>query len=183
MKVSAVPMQFLRSQEYSAPVKNVLRSEGGFARKLREAEADKEPKKAEMQKYFPSLYQGKLSTTQVSQRRDIATEAARDPEKKRLYDAALEFQSLFVKMMLKEMRSTLKPKNDLLYGGRTQEIFEDLLYDEYSKQMSKTGGFTLADDIYAQMEEHLDRGGATQKPVPPPTVSTEQLRSENEWRP
>ena len=125
MKVSSLPMEFLRKQDYSAPVKNALQGEESFARKLKEAEMES------------GLHDGKLASSQVRKSRDIASEIARDPEKKRLYDAALEFQALFVNRMLKEMRSTLKPEKDLLHGGRTQEIFEDLLYDEYSKQMSK----------------------------------------------
>jgi Rod binding domain-containing protein len=32
-----------------------------------------------------------------------------------------------------------------------EKVFEDMLYDEYSKQMSKTAGFDLADNLYKQM--------------------------------
>ena len=191
MKVSSLPMEFLRKQDYSAPVKNALQGEESFARKLKEAEMES------------GLHDGKLASSQVRKSRDIASEIARDPEKKRLYDAALEFQALFVNRMLKEMRSTLKPEKDLLHGGRTQEIFEDLLYDEYSNAKSKTGGVSLAGQhpafrgwyfsheinahdekvlrIYEQLADHMNEGEG--KPPVPPTVSTGQIRQDDEWRP
>ena len=32
-----------------------------------------------------------------------------------------------------------------------EKVFEDMLYDEYSKKMSKSAGFDLADNLYKQM--------------------------------
>jgi flagellar protein FlgJ len=60
----------------------------------------------------------------------------RSREKKKLMDACVEAESLFVGKMLKEMRKTVD-KSDWLHGGYAEEIFEDMLYDEYALQISK----------------------------------------------
>ena len=86
-------------------------------------------------------------------REEISAEVKKYPEKKKLYEAALEFQSLFVDRMLNAMRKNLDPKSDLLYGGFQQKIFQDMLYEEYSRMLSRTDNFTLAEDIYRQASE------------------------------
>ena len=110
---------------------------------------------SEMQKYFPGLFKGEVSTSRFAPVKNVAEEIARDPEKKRLYDAAVEFQAIFINMMLKSMRSNLNKKDDFLYGGFRQEIFEDMLYDEYAKLMSTRSNFNLAEQIYRQLEPGL----------------------------
>ncbi|MBU0936023.1 MAG: rod-binding protein [Spirochaetes bacterium] len=67
-----------------------------------------------------------------------------------LYKQALEFESIFVEMMLKEMRATVH-KGDMMNGGHAEDIFEDMLYQERAKDMSKTAGFGLADTIYREL--------------------------------
>jgi len=76
--------------------------------------------------------------------------AAIDKDSK-LYEQCQEFESLFTKMMLTEMKKSVS-KSGLVDGGAGEEIFSDMLYDEYSKVMSKTAGFGLADQIYRQLE-------------------------------
>jgi len=68
-----------------------------------------------------------------------------------LYDQCLEFESIFTKMMLKEMRKTVDRSDDILSGGFAEEIYTDMLDDEYSKSMSKAARFGLADLLYRQL--------------------------------
>ncbi|AHH12800.1 Flagellar protein flgJ [Borrelia hermsii YBT] len=70
---------------------------------------------------------------------------------KKLYEAALEFEAIFVNQMLKSMRNSLKKENNLINGGQTEELFEDMLYLERSKQIAKSKSFRLADLIYNQI--------------------------------
>lgn len=67
-----------------------------------------------------------------------------------LYRQCQEFESLFVKMMLDEMKKTVS-KSGLNDGGMAEEIFSDMLYDEYAKSMSRSAGFGLADQVYLQL--------------------------------
>jgi len=77
-----------------------------------------------------------------------------DNTHKRLWDACVEVESLFVAKMLKEMRKTV-PKNEWLHGGHAEEIFEDMLYDEYSLNMSKNYNFGMARLLYDEMSRKI----------------------------
>lgn len=75
-------------------------------------------------------------------------------EKKRLREVSEDFEALMINQMLKEMRKTVN-KSDLINGGIAEQIFEDMLYDEYSKEFSKTKTFGLSDIIYNQLEKYI----------------------------
>ena len=68
-------------------------------------------------------------------------------DNKRLKEVSQEFESLFLNQMFKTMRNTI-PKDDLLNGGLKQEIFEDMLYNQYAVNISKNGGIGLGDMVY-----------------------------------
>jgi len=67
-----------------------------------------------------------------------------------LYKACEDFESLLIKQMLDAMRKTV-PKDGMLDGAIGQDIYEDMLYDEYAQQMTKTSQFGLARMIYEQV--------------------------------
>ncbi len=67
-----------------------------------------------------------------------------------LYKACVDFEALFVKQMLDVMRKTVQ-KDGLLNGGASEEIFQDMLYDEYARKMAETAQFGLSDLIYRQV--------------------------------
>ena len=68
----------------------------------------------------------------------------------KLYKVSQEFEAIFIKQMLNVMRKSVS-KTGLLDGGMAEEIFEDMLYDEYAKKMAVTGSFGIADMIYGQL--------------------------------
>jgi len=70
--------------------------------------------------------------------------------KSELFGQCREFESIFVKIMIKEMRSTVQ-KDGLLSGGWAEEVFSDMLDDEYAASMSETAGFGLAEQLYRQL--------------------------------
>ncbi len=72
------------------------------------------------------------------------------PVDRRLMDACVEMESLFVARMLKEMRKTVH-KGEWMHGGFAEEVFEDLLYDEYAMTLSKTSNLGLAKLIYSEL--------------------------------
>ena len=75
------------------------------------------------------------------------SELLRDEDK--LKEACRQFEAIFLKQMLNSMRKTVT-KNGLMDGGFSEEIFEDMLYDEYAEKMTKTAGFGIADMLYKQ---------------------------------
>lgn len=72
----------------------------------------------------------------------------------RLYEQALELENYFVKNMLSSMRKTVI-KSDL-FGSKddyAQNMYEDMLYDNYAEALTKNASFGLADQIYLQLEK------------------------------
>ena len=83
---------------------------------------------------------------------ELAARSRSAEDDQALRSVAEDFEALFVKQMLGSMRSTLDPESDLLHGGLSQDIFEDMLYDEYARVMAKTGSIGIADMIYNQLK-------------------------------
>ncbi|HOO72742.1 MAG TPA: rod-binding protein [Spirochaetota bacterium] len=83
---------------------------------------------------------------------DLTT--ARGREKKKLIDACYDMESIFVGKMLKEMRNTVH-KNDWFHGGFAEEIFEDMLYDEYAKELSRNSNLGLANMLYKELSAKI----------------------------
>jgi Rod binding domain-containing protein len=80
-------------------------------------------------------------------------DASHVDKKSKLYAQCQEFESIFVKMMLKEMRNSVDKTDALLSGGWAEDIYQDMLDDEYSKSMAKNAGFGLADQLYKQLAQ------------------------------
>jgi len=93
------------------------------------------------------------STEFASMLNNAIAQKQEKPIDKKLMDVCIEMESLFVYQMLKEMRKTLHKENDMLHGGMAQEIFEDMLYNEYALQMSKTANFGMAKTLYDQLSQ------------------------------
>ncbi|MFP4114749.1 MAG: rod-binding protein [Spirochaetota bacterium] len=85
----------------------------------------------------------------------------RGDERTQLRAAAQEFESLFAKQMLDSMRDTLNKEDDLFNGGMAQDIFEDMLYEEYGRLIARTGTLGIADTIVAQYERSLGDASST----------------------
>ena len=81
---------------------------------------------------------------------DIKKYKNMNPEKlskDELLKVCREFESLFINQIFKSMRKTVQ-KSGWLDGGLKQEIFEDMLYEEYSKAIAHSGGIGLGDMVY-----------------------------------
>ena len=69
-----------------------------------------------------------------------------------LYKVSQDFEAIFIKQMLDAMRKTINKEDDLLgSGGIGQDVYEDMLYDEYAKKMAQTAQFGLADSVYREL--------------------------------
>ncbi|MFP4179791.1 MAG: rod-binding protein [Spirochaetaceae bacterium] len=79
-------------------------------------------------------------------------DSAKKNEDHRLKEVCKDFQSIFVKQMLDSMRKTVN-KEGLMSGGHAEEIFEDMLYDEYAEQISNTADLGLDDIMYQQLSQ------------------------------
>ena len=68
----------------------------------------------------------------------------------KLFKVCQEFEAIFIKQMLNVMRKTVV-KNELFHGGFVEEVFEDMLYDDYAQKMAQNGHFGLSEMLYKQL--------------------------------
>jgi len=94
----------------------------------------------------------KRLSDRLTRPREAAGELSAEQEK--LLQACRDFEALFIKQMLDAMRNTVE-KTGLVDGGMAEEIFEDMLYDEYAKKMARTAGFGLAETLYRELSPRL----------------------------
>lgn len=91
--------------------------------------------------------------------RDVERAKAKDSDFERrraqLQEVGKSFEKIFLNQMLSSMRETLDKKNDLLYGGFSQDVFEDMLYEKYAETMAKTNFMGLSEIIVSQYEQYL----------------------------
>lgn len=81
-----------------------------------------------------------------------------EAKKAAIRKTAVEFQSLFVEMMLKSMRETVN-KDKLTGGGQGEEVYGSLLDREYASAISRRGGLGLAEMIERQLLAQEGGGG------------------------
>ena len=71
----------------------------------------------------------------------------------KLYELCEELESFLIKNLIKSMRSTVQ-KSKLLDTGFAGEIYEDMLYDEYTKAYSKSANFGFAEMAYRELARY-----------------------------
>lgn len=76
---------------------------------------------------------------------------------KKLREACQGFESMFIKMMWKEMRNTVH-ENPLFGESQGEKIFRDMLDTELADRMSESGGLGLADVMYDQLTLQYQAG-------------------------
>ena len=73
----------------------------------------------------------------------------------------MEFESFFMKEVVKSMRDTV-PKDGLLNGGNAEEIDRSMFDDKLVENMTKSGSSGIADTLYRQLSNvYLNSEGMT----------------------
>jgi flagellar protein FlgJ len=73
---------------------------------------------------------------------------------KQLRQACQEFEGIFLNMMYKEMKASVQ-KSGLIPEDSGQQVFEDMLDDQLTKDASQGKGMGLADMLYKQLSKQL----------------------------
>ena len=68
----------------------------------------------------------------------------------KLYELCMELETFLIKNLLKSMRSTVQ-KSNLIDTGFAGEMYEDMLYDEYAKEFTKSANFGFAEMAYRDL--------------------------------
>jgi Rod binding domain-containing protein len=105
------------------------------------------PNAAAKENKFKRMLETSMATKDVNA---VASGNAKRPIDTKLMNTCIEMESIFVSKMLKEMRNSL-PKEKLIDGGMAENIFEDMLYDEYALNLSKTSNLGLGKLLYNEL--------------------------------
>jgi len=113
------------------------------------------------------LNRNKIQTQKLSDLRresEIKTYNGTAGEADKLKEVCSDFQALFIKQMLDSMRKTVQ-KGGIIKENQAEQIFEDMLYDEYSKNISNTAGFGLDTMMYKQLNGQYEAALAYAKSI------------------
>ncbi len=75
-------------------------------------------------------------------------------ENQKLKEVCTDFQAILIKQMLDTMRKTVN-KEGIIPTSHAEEIFEDMLYDEYAQKMSRTADLGLDTMMYEQLKNGM----------------------------
>ncbi len=89
------------------------------------------------------------ATTQLDAEQAVSEQDSKEVDEE-ILSVSKEFESIFVGMMFKQMRDAID-RSDLLDGGLSQDIYEDMYYDELAKQAAKNESFEIAEAVYKQL--------------------------------
>ncbi len=105
-----------------------------------------------MAKMSMQLNQSEAKTNSFS---DAIDKAMNDKDTKELKKACVEFESYFLQLMLKEMRNTVTSKDGALPKGQEEQMFQEMLDEENSKNIASGRGIGLADMMFRQMTKNI----------------------------
>ncbi|MCL2380267.1 MAG: rod-binding protein [Treponema sp.] len=93
---------------------------------------------------------------------EASSQAPRPPgipaivQNKELFEAALELETLLVQNLIRGMRNTIQRTN-LIDTGFAGQIYEDMLFDEYARLVTRNAGFGFAEMAYRELAGHGPR--------------------------
>jgi murein DD-endopeptidase MepM/ murein hydrolase activator NlpD len=73
-----------------------------------------------------------------------------DADVRKLKKACAEFESLFINLVMKQMRKTVA-KSGLIDGGKGEQVFTEMMDEEISKQIALRQGIGLKDAMIEQL--------------------------------
>lgn len=80
------------------------------------------------------------------------TMSANGEDDEQLLNACEEFESYYLNKVFDEMRSTI-PESNLVEKSQGNEIYEDMLYGAYTKEMAKGMGTGIKEMLYKQLKK------------------------------
>lgn len=103
--------------------------------------------------YTQQLSEYNNETAKVSSFKDELEKAAASGDDEKLMEAAKTFESYFINMLYKQMRSTINYTGGLFERSNAEVLFQEMLDEQYAEIATEAGGIGLADAIYEQMKQ------------------------------
>ncbi|KZN13572.1 flagellar rod assembly protein FlgJ [Marinomonas sp. TW1] len=82
---------------------------------------------------------------------DLKTKAKKDPDAA-LKEVAQQFESIFINMLLKNMRSTNEAIGDGLFSSTQTKQYQEMMDSQMAQSMAKSGGIGLSDALIRQYQ-------------------------------
>jgi len=73
-----------------------------------------------------------------------------------LFEVALELETILVQNMIRSMRNTVERSN-LIDTGFAGEVYEDMLFEEYARIVTRNASFGFAEMVYRELSGHPQR--------------------------
>lgn len=105
----------------------------------------------QLSQFINSSAKETAETNAFEQMLNNAVEKKNDEDLKK---ACKEFEGYYLQQMLSEMRKTV-PESGLLEKSEGRTIYEDMLYEEYAKNISKGKGLGVSDMLYKQLSKNI----------------------------
>ncbi|GHU09900.1 hypothetical protein FACS1894151_08640 [Spirochaetia bacterium] len=138
MEIGSLGTQYLDNSRFAVDSLEIVRKnvegnspsqEGSFADALEKAQND-----------------GTASTPRIP----LSTSRVIIDKSSKLYEQCEALETFLLKNLISGMRKTV-PKSEFLSGGFAGDMYEDMLYDEYADQFSKSTDFGLAETAYLEL--------------------------------
>ena len=98
----------------------------------------------------------KLEETQQSDFEKMLEKAVADGDEKKLKEACQNFESIFINMMFSQMKKTVQ-KTSLFGESQAEEMYDEMLTEKYSEELSKSNGIGLGDIMYKQLLKNFKK--------------------------
>jgi flagellar protein FlgJ len=111
--------------------------------------------------YNTSIAQASLSKTDETKAQafeKVLDKAVDSKDAVKLKKACKDFESYFINYIYKQMQNSVNSINNgegVIKRSQGEDIFTDMLAQEYSKQATQQGGIGLADMMYKQLSRNL----------------------------
>jgi flagellar protein FlgJ len=84
----------------------------------------------------------------------ILKAAQNEKDEKKLLEQCKQLESVFVNMMFKQMQSTVE-KSSLIDGGFGEEVYNDMLTEQYADKATQGNGIGLAQVMFKQLSKNI----------------------------
>lgn len=87
--------------------------------------------------------------TAMAQTKALPT-VPRNASLEKMRETAQDFEAVFLSQMMKPMFEGIQT-DGMFGGGQAEQMYRDLMVDEYGKSVSKAGGIGIADAVMREM--------------------------------
>ena len=85
--------------------------------------------------------------------KDELDKASASGDNEKIMEAAKTFESYFINMLFKQMRSTINYSGGMFERSNAEVLFQEMLDEQYSEIATESGGIGLAKSIFEQMTQ------------------------------